>query len=1054
MATIRIADSSPTKDEFPRPQTQDAVSSSISDRLKRVDAHDDIYNIRSRSMAPSLDKGKGRLNRMDNEDDDPGLRKPGDFKQKQVFKGKMLLWLSYQSIGVIYGDIGTSPLYVYSSTFSSPPSRQDLVGALSLIIWSLFMMVTVKYVFIILRADNDGEGGTFSTYSLLSRYMNITNRDPREASLIQMKRHLTGDLERAGQHVRHGLESSKFARTLLKVMGVLAVTMVISDGLLTPAQSVLGAVQGIEAVHPNISKGTVIGVTDAILVVLFVIQPLGITKISFAFAPIIIIWLGFNAVFGIYNLAKYDAGVFEAFNPGFGFEFLIRNGEHGWRMLGGILLAFTGVEALFADLGAFSRRAVQLSWLCYTFPCLLLAYIGQAAYISVHPEAYSNPFFNSAPPGTIYAALVIAILAAIVASQAIITATFQLLAQVMKLSYFPQIKVIHTSNIFHGQLYIPVANWLLMIGTIMVASIYNNTTSLGNAYGVCVMFVTFFDSCMVSLAAMFVWRISPFIVFLPWLIIACLDGTYLSSALTKVPDGAWFTITLAAVLASILLLWRFGKEQQWFAEAEDRFPTSHFVTTGSDGQMRLTDRYDGTSLSTTKGFGIFFDKAGETTPIVFSQFVLKLTAMPEVSVFFHLRPLETPSVAPENRHAVSRLAIPNCYRLVVRYGYNDEIITPNLASVIAEQIRRYLIENQILRRNLSSDLPATIMNENRTNSTDHATTTSPAEKKMVSREGCNSELAKLEDAYAHKVLYVIGKEQMKIKEDANKQKDGSVKDANHRNIHSVKPSRSKEELQWKEDQQRYNVKRRAIGEYSITFHALKGEHRVAQIARPVAIYAPICWSPPSDTSPAGITGSTAGPAVNHTLNFLLQSATTQDLYQWSILTLGKAALFNKQLSKHSTGAYIDLCNGAGVHFKAVLAEGAADYEQEMRLVTTSTAFDAPEQSIEHPSSDTITFQLGAKEWRERFNAEVAIREALEIEMLGIKGDNAELLRKEEATRIQELEKAREVLLTTSRIFQERALKAAEDSQKITHAATSLIDCSMHSDQAAEVVGPE
>ncbi|KAJ6019445.1 hypothetical protein N7522_001512 [Penicillium canescens] len=306
--------------------------------------------------------------------------------------------------------------------------------------------------------------------------MNITHRDPREASLVQMKRCLSGDLESAGQKVRQCLESSRFARGLLKVIGVLAVTMVLADGLLTPAQSVLGAVQGIEVVQPSISKGTLIGVTDAILIVLFFIQPLGITKLSFAFSPIVIIWLGFNAATGIYNLVKYDAGVFQAFNPGLAFEFLVRNKEHGWRMLGGTLLAFTGVEALFADLGAFSRRAIQVSWLCYTFPCLLLAYIGQAAYISVHPEAYSNPFFNSVPPGTIYPALIIAILAAIVASQAIITATFQLLAQVMKLSYFPQIKVIHTSQIFHGQLFIPVANWLLMIGTILIASIYNNVS--------------------------------------------------------------------------------------------------------------------------------------------------------------------------------------------------------------------------------------------------------------------------------------------------------------------------------------------------------------------------------------------------------------------------------------------------------------------------------------------------------------------------------------------------------------------------------------------------
>ncbi len=255
--------------------------------------------------------------------------------------------------------------------------------------------------------------------------MNITNRDPRETSLVEMKRCMSGDLEVAGQTVRNSLERSRIAKALLKTMGVLAVTMVMSDGVLTPAQSVLGAVQGIEVVAPGISKGTIIGVTDAILVFLFAIQPLGITKISYAFAPIIIIWLAFNAAFGIYNLVLYDAGVFRAFDPGYAFEFLIRNGEQGWRMLGGILLAFTGVEALFADLGAFSRRAIQLSWLCYTLPCLLLAYTGQAAFISVHPDAYSNPFFKAAPPGTIYPALVIAILAAVVASQAIITATFQ-----------------------------------------------------------------------------------------------------------------------------------------------------------------------------------------------------------------------------------------------------------------------------------------------------------------------------------------------------------------------------------------------------------------------------------------------------------------------------------------------------------------------------------------------------------------------------------------------------------------------------------------------------
>lgn len=240
-----------------------------------------------------------------------------------------------------------------------------------------------------------------------------------------MQRYRSGELGAAGEAVRSVFEKSRFARGLLKTIGVLAVTMVMSDGVLTPAQSVLGAVQGLEVVVPNINKATIVGTTCGILILLFLIQPLGVSKIASAFAPIIIIWLAFNAVFGIYNLAKFDHSVLKAFNPAYAFEYLIRTKTDGWKSLGGVLLAFTGVEALFADLGAFSMRAIQLSWLCYCFPCLLLAYIGQAAYISKHPAAYANPFFNAAPPGTLIPSLIIAILAAIVASQAIITATFQ-----------------------------------------------------------------------------------------------------------------------------------------------------------------------------------------------------------------------------------------------------------------------------------------------------------------------------------------------------------------------------------------------------------------------------------------------------------------------------------------------------------------------------------------------------------------------------------------------------------------------------------------------------
>jgi len=290
------------------------------------------------------------------------------------------------------------------------------------------------------------------------------------------------------------------------------------------------------------------------------------------------------------------------------------------------------------------------------------------------------------------------------------------------------------------------------------------------------MFVTFFDTCMVSLAALIVWRIKPIYVFFPWLTIACLDGLYISSALTKVPDGAWFTLTLAGVLATLFILWRYGKEQQWHAEAEDRFPTTHLVTRTMNGDLRLTDAFGGDTISTIKGFGVFFDKAGETTPQVFTQFLSKLVAAPEVIVFFHLRPLETPSVQPELRYTVSRLSIPNCYRLIVRHGYMDAVITPDLASLVCEQVRDFIIRSGAKKK---SAIPSATKDQDSTfiappqteenESEQPAISQSPAsssenEKKLVATdETILADVAKLQAAYDHKILYIIGKEEMRIK---------------------------------------------------------------------------------------------------------------------------------------------------------------------------------------------------------------------------------------------------------------------------------------------------
>ncbi|KAK1468020.1 potassium uptake protein [Colletotrichum cuscutae] len=730
---------------FPRPGPDGGSSSGIAGG---------IYSSRDLNRVASNRLSRAITRESNAEADDGGDDwRRDDGRKKQVFTGTTLMWLAYQSIGVIYGDIGTSPLYVYSSTFTDLPTKNDLTQVLSLIIWSLTLMVTAKYVLIVLHADNEGEGGTFSCYSLLTRFANITNFDPREEATVRIERHNTQDVRPVTRGIRSAIEKSKFTRGFLKTIGVLAVSMVIADGILTPAQSVLGAIQGLSVVKPDISTSTIVGTTCGILVLLFLIQPLGTTKLATTFAPIVIIWLGFNGAFGIYNLVKYDYTVLKAFSPYYAIHFFMEKKTEGWRMLGGVLLCFTGVEALFADLGAFSMRAVQMSWLLWTYPCLILAYSGQAAHLALMPEKYTNPFFNTVFPGMLYPSLILAVLAAIVASQAIITATFQLSSQIMKLSYCPQMKVVHTSSTFHGQVYVPLLNWLLMLGTILVTAVYNNTTSLGHAYGVCVIFVTFFDTLMVTLVAILVWRLPVWLIALPALMFATLDGLYLSSALNKVPDGAWFTLLISALMAGMFLLWRFGKENQWRAEAEDRFQPSTLVTKNKEGMLALTQRWGGDVLSPVSGFGIFFDKTGVQTPSVFTHFASKLGALPDVAVFFHLHPVEVPTVPDSERYHISRFAnLAGCYRLVVRHGFMDEVVSPDLGALIYEQVRKFVVQQ-------AASKAATACGETTTDGS-WEDTEGPVE---LRDEKVAAELAKLDRAYSHKVLYIVGKGQMHIR---------------------------------------------------------------------------------------------------------------------------------------------------------------------------------------------------------------------------------------------------------------------------------------------------
>lgn len=416
-------------------------------------------------------------------------------------------------------------------------------------------------------------------------------------------------------------------------------------------------------------------------------------------------------------------------------------------------------------------------------------YIGQAAFISENPSAYSNPFFNAVPPGMFYPSLVLAILAAIVASQTMITATFQLLAQIIKLSYFPQIRLVHTSKKFHGQIYIPWVNWLLMVGTIIVTVAYNNTTKLGEAYGVCVILVTFITTSMVSLVAVIIWRLPVVVAVFGFLVFGALDGAYLSSALTKVPDGAWLTLTLAVILSSIFVLWRFGKENQWRAEAEDRLPPSKLLTSSEDltlangnekGEsnrtLRLTHTFGGAIVSPIQGMGIFFDKSGSpnTTPAVFIHFVQKFQAAPAVVVFFHIRTLSCPTVESGDRFTVTRCVssaqratspMQNFFRVTLRHGYNDDVITSDLGMTIHEQLRAFVIREGGIPKPVE---PANLSSGSSTEDSGSITrsSASPAVSDVHQQQDIvRHRLNVLQGAFDDQVVYIVGKEQMRVRHD-------------------------------------------------------------------------------------------------------------------------------------------------------------------------------------------------------------------------------------------------------------------------------------------------
>lgn len=604
------------------------------------------------------------------------------------------LHLAFQSIGVVYGDIGTSPLYVLSSTFPGGINHNDdILAVLSLILYTITLIPLIKYVFIVLRATDNGEGGTFAMYSLICRHAKIgliPSQEPadQDVSTFQLENHR---LLRASIF-KSKLEKSKFAKFFLLIITMLGTSMVIGDGILTPSISVLSAVGGIKEATSAMTEERIVWISVGILVFLFMFQRMGTDKVGYAFAPIIFVWFIFIAGIGIYNFIKYDPLVIKALNPKYILDYFRRNHKNAWISLGGVVLCTTGTEALFADVGHFSVRSIRISTCAVTYPALILAYTGQAAYLRKNNSDVSDTFFKSIPGPMYWPMFVVAIFAAIIASQAMISGTFSIIQQSLSLGCFPRVKIVHTSSKYEGQVYIPEINYLLMVACVAVTLAFKNTVKIGNAYGIAVVFVMTLTSAFLVLIMIMIWKTKILLVILYVLVIASVELVYLSSVLYKFDQGGYLPVAFAMFLMSIMFTWNYVYRKKYYFELDHKVSPE-----------KLKEVIIDTNSYRLPGLAIFYSELVHGIPPIFKHYVENVPALPSVLVFVSIKSLPISKVPMEERFLFRRVRPNdlNVFRCVVRYGYTDvrneqepfeKLLVERLGEFIKEDYKFSIVE--------------------------------------------------------------------------------------------------------------------------------------------------------------------------------------------------------------------------------------------------------------------------------------------------------------------------------------------------------------------------
>ncbi|KAH9742100.1 Potassium transporter 8 [Citrus sinensis] len=577
---------------------------------------------------------------------------------------KTVLTLAYQSLGVVYGDLSTSPLYVYKSTFAEDiqhsETNEEIYGVLSFVFWTLTLIPLLKYVFIVLRADDNGEGGTFAftlpNCQLADEELSAYNKD-----VI-----LSDNKSSIGSSLKYTLEKHRVLQKMLLILALIGTCMVIGDGVLTPALSVFSAVSGLElSMSKEHHQYVEVPVACAILVFLFSLQHYGTHRVGFLFAPIVITWLLCISAIGVYNIFHWNPHVFKALSPYYMYKFLKKTQKGGWMSLGGILLCITGSEAMYADLGHFSQLSIKIAFTCLVYPSLILAYMGQAAYLSKHHNIESDyriGFYVSVPEKLRWPVLAIAILAAVVGSQAIITGTFSIIKQCSALGCFPRVKIIHTSSKIHGQIYIPEINWTLMLLCLAITVGFRDTKHMGNASGLAVITVMLVTTCLMSLVIVLCWHQSIFFAICFIIFFGSVEALYFSASLIKFLEGAWVPIALSFIFLVAMYVWHYGTLKKYEFDVQNKVSINWILSLGPNlGIVRV------------RGIGLIHTELVSGIPAIFSHFVTNLPAFHQVVVFLCIKSVPVPHVRPDERFLVGRVG-PKEYRLyrcIARYGYRD-----------------------------------------------------------------------------------------------------------------------------------------------------------------------------------------------------------------------------------------------------------------------------------------------------------------------------------------------------------------------------------------------